>query len=130
LLSWLVSVTMRFEVNTMDMNRRKQLLETYKNRHPEMGVISFRCKATGEAFLGISKDTRADFNSTRVKLAANYYPNRRLLDLWNQNGEEGFECSVLKVLDYEDPRENHTDALEALREKCFLADPQAKKLWK
>lgn len=34
----------------MDMKRRKELVEIYKNRHPEMGVISYRCKETGEAF--------------------------------------------------------------------------------
>ena len=42
----------------MDTKRKKELLEAYKNRHPEMGVISYRCKETGEVFLGISKDTK------------------------------------------------------------------------
>jgi len=27
------------EVKTMDMKRKRELLEAYKNRHPEMGVI-------------------------------------------------------------------------------------------
>jgi len=27
----------------MDMNRKKQLMEDYKNRHPEMGIIAFKC---------------------------------------------------------------------------------------
>ncbi|MGB8454615.1 MAG: GIY-YIG nuclease family protein [Anaerocolumna sp.] len=76
----------------MDVNRKRELLEEYKNRRPEMGVISYRCKTTGESFLGISKDTRADFNSTSAKLAANYHPNKRLLELWNQYNEEGFEA--------------------------------------
>jgi hypothetical protein len=55
----------------MDIKRKKELLESYKNRHPEMGVISYCCKETGEIFLGISKDTKADFNSTNMKLSAN-----------------------------------------------------------
>ena len=41
----------------MDIKRKKELLEAYRNRHPEMGVISYRCKETGELFLGISNDT-------------------------------------------------------------------------
>ena len=28
----------------MDTKRKKELLQQWKNRHPEMGVISFRCK--------------------------------------------------------------------------------------
>lgn len=52
----------------MDTKRRKELVSEWKNRHPEMGVISFKCKATDESFLGISMDTKADYNSTRFKL--------------------------------------------------------------
>lgn len=47
----------------MDMNRKKQLMEDYKNRHPEMGIIAFKCRETGEIFLGTSKDTKADYNT-------------------------------------------------------------------
>lgn len=114
----------------MDMIRKKQLLEEYKNRKPEMGVISFRCSATGETFLGISKDTKADFNSTRCKLKANWHPNKRLLALWNQYGENGFELSVLKVLKYEDPGADHTDKLEELCEQCLKADSGARRIWR
>lgn len=57
----------------MEINRRKELLELYKNRRPEMGVISYRCKETGEVFLGISTDTKASFNSTNMKLSINWH---------------------------------------------------------
>ena len=50
----------------MDTKRKKELLQQWKNRHPEMGVISFRCKKTGESFLGISKDTKADLCAGRL----------------------------------------------------------------
>ncbi|HHW66555.1 MAG: hypothetical protein PWP07_1385 [Epulopiscium sp.] len=114
----------------MDSIRKKELLELYKNRHPEMGVISYRCKETGEAFLGISTDTKADFNSNNVRLNARMHPNKRLQELWNQYGPEGFEQSVIKVLKYEDPKEDHTEKLEKLREQCFAADPNARRIWK
>ncbi len=114
----------------MDMKRKKELLEVYKNRYPEMGVISYRCRETGEVFLGISKDTKADFNSNNVKLEANWHPNKRMLELWTMYGLEGFELSVIKVLKYDDPREDHTAKLEALREQCFADDPNATKIWR
>lgn len=114
----------------MDIKRKKELLEAYKNRHPEMGVISYRCKETGEVFLGISKDTKADFNSTNVKLAANWHPNKQLQQLWNKYGREGFELSVIKVLKYDDPNEDHTAKLEGLREQCLSEDSNARRIWR
>lgn len=110
--------------------RRKELLEEWKNRRPEMGVISFRCKQTGESFLGISTDTKADHNSNSFKLLMGNHPNKRMQELWNIYGEEGFEYTVLKVLKYEDPKEDHTNELEELRQLCILADPQASKIWR
>lgn len=114
----------------MDIKRKKQLLEEYKNRRPEMGVISYRCIATNESFLGISKDTKADFNSTSTKLAANYHPNKRLQELWNQYGMEGFELFVVKTLKYENPDDDHTVELEALREQCLAQDKHARRIWR
>lgn len=114
----------------METNRKKQLLEEYKNRHPEKGVISFHCKATGETFLGISKDTRADLNSNRFKMSAGGHPNKRMQELWNQYGENSFEVTVPKILKYEDPTENHTGKLQELYEQCLAAYPEAKKIWR
>ena len=114
----------------MDIKRKKELLEAYKNRHPEMGVISYCCKETGEVFLGISKDTKADFNGTNMKLSANWHPNKQLQKLWNKYGPKGFELSVIKVLKYDDPHGDHTAKLESLREQCLATDPNARRLWR
>ena len=50
--AWIVSVDFLYydndEVMKMDMKRKKELLYEWKNRHPEMGVISIRCKITGD----------------------------------------------------------------------------------
>ena len=80
--------------------------------------------------MGISKDTKADFNSNRFKLSGGMHPNKRLAELWNQFGEEGFELSVVKILKYENPDDDHTDELEKLREQCFITDTKARKIWK
>ena len=39
---------------------------------------------------------------------------------------KGFELSVIKVLKYDDPHEDHTAKLESLREQCLAADPNAR----
>lgn len=114
----------------MDKAQKKALTEEWKNRRPEMGVISLRCKETGETFLGPAKDTKAGFNSLRTKLSGGIHPNKRLMELWNQYGEAGFELSVAAVLEYEDPLEDHTEELETLRDLCLAENPQAVKIWK
>lgn len=114
----------------MDKKTRKELVSEWKTRHPEMGVISFRCKETGEVFLGISTDTKADYNSNRFKLLMGGHPNRQMQALWNAYGEECFEYAVLKLLEYDDPQEDHTDELLAIREKCLSENPNAMLIWK
>ena len=112
----------------MNRERRMQLLQEYKNRHPEMGVIAFCCKETGEAFLGISTDIRASFNGIRVRLESNFHLDKVLQERWNRYGKEGFEEAVVKLLEYENPQEDHTEELEKLLEECLAANPQAKKI--
>ena len=114
----------------MDAKRKKELLEAYQNRRPDMGVISLRCTATGESFLGISKDIPAGFNSVCFKLSSGGYPNRRLQSLWNQYGEAGFERAVLRTLQYDDPHKDHMPELEKLLSLGLAGDPQAALLWK
>lgn len=114
----------------MNTQRKKLLLQKYKDRKPEMGVISFCCEETGESFLGISTDTRADLNSIRVKLSSDFHPNKRLLALWKEYGETGFKVTVLRTLKYEDASADHTGELEELRQECMSKDPKARKIWK
>ena len=101
------------------MKRKKQLLEEYKNRKPEMGIISFFCISTGEKFLCISKDTKADINSNRFKLSINRHANNHMQELWNQFGEINFEISVILVLKYEDPNADYTEKLEEMLKQCL-----------
>lgn len=114
----------------MDKTQKKALVEEWKNRRPEMGVISLRCEATGEVFLGASKDTKAGFNGLRAKLSGGVHPNKHLTALWKEYGEAGFTFSTAAVLEYEDPQEDHTEELETLLELCLTEQPEAVKIWK
>lgn len=40
----------------MQTDRRKELRDAYKSRRPDMGVVELRCTATGQHFLGITRD--------------------------------------------------------------------------
>lgn len=114
------------EVKAVEIKRRKELLSAYKNRHPEMGVISFQCRTTGEAFLTVASDTTARPNRVRFQLSAGQCPNKRLQELWTRYGEDDFEFGVVKTLEYDDPMEDHTEELETLYELCLIENPQGK----
>ena len=75
----------------MDIKKKRELLEAWENRHPEMGVISFRCSATDETFLATATDIPAKFNRIRFQLSAGNCPNKRLQELWEQYGEDAFD---------------------------------------
>ncbi|MEL7622990.1 MAG: GIY-YIG nuclease family protein [Clostridiales bacterium] len=113
----------------MDLKRKKQLIKEYENRKPEMGIISFCCGITKETFLDISKDTKADFNSNRFKLMANWHPNKRLQELWNRYHENNFQLSVIQILKYEDPKADHTEELENLLMQCLGSNSNARRIW-
>lgn len=112
----------------MDKQSKKAKIQEYRNRKPEMGVVSLKHRASGRSFLGISKDTKADINSNVFQLRGNTHPNKELQALWQESGKEGFEIQVLKVLKYEDPQKDHTKELEKLRDQLLLEDEKAQKI--
>ena len=114
----------------MNTEEKKALMEAYKNRHPEMGVISLHCVATGESFLAHAQDTTASLNSICWKLENGYHPNRILLGRWKQYKRDGFVCSVLKRLDYDDPQKDQRAKLQTLLADCLAADANASMIWK
>ena len=111
----------------MDRERRRELTEAYKNRHPQMGVIEVRCKATGDVFYAPARDTKAAINGARFQLELGSHRNRELMRLWKEHGPESFEFGVARELKYDDPAEDHSGELEELLEQC-LAEPGASKL--
>lgn len=93
-----------------------------------MGVIAMTCTATGDSFLAVSQDISRAFNRYTFQLGANLHPNKKLQKLWNQYGGSGFDCSVVKLLDYEDGETNLKRKLDQLLESCMQSTPGADKL--
>lgn len=105
----------------MDDKRKKQLLWEYKNRKPEMGIISVYCVPANKRFLEPSRDTKADINSNSFQLSLGSHPNKELQKLWQEYGAENFEIGVFEVLPYDEKEENkdYTSDMEQLLERCF-----------
>lgn len=114
----------------MDKDRKKQLIEEYKNRKPNMGIISFKNIDTNIEFVGIAKDTKADINSVVIRLKTSWFNNDELQKLWNLHGEEGFNITVVKELKYDNPNDDQTKKLEKLLIDYLEENKGAKRLWK
>lgn len=115
----------------MDIRRKKQLIEEYKNRKPEMGILCFKFKAGEEIFLTASKDIRADINSNRFKMQLGNHPNKDMQKLWQAGGGlEGVEIFVMKEYAYKNSDDDHTDKLEALLTEYLAAHEGARRVWR
>jgi hypothetical protein len=115
----------------MDENKKKLLLLKYKYRKPEMGIIYYKCISTGDIFIGISKDTKADINSSSFKLRGKLHPNQILQKMWNDNGMDNFEIGVLEVLPYDKKdkdKDDYTKELESLYERKLRSFPSARRI--
>jgi hypothetical protein len=112
----------------MDKEKKKELLSDWKERHPEMGVVSVTCAATGECFYDTAKDTGTWFNRHRFQLEGGLHRNKRLQELWNLYGEPGFAFSVVSTLEYEKLEDVDTNDLKELLALCLMEAPEARKL--
>lgn len=114
----------------MNPERKKELLEEYRNRKPEMGIIAIKCKDTNDLFLDKSKDTNVAFNGIICRLNSSWHPNKRLQELWNIYGENGFDYYIERRLKYDNPLEDQSKKLEELLEKSLEENKGAIRLWK
>lgn len=69
-------------------------------------------------------------NSTRFQMEADNHPNKALQLLWKRYGTAGFQCTVLKVLDYDDPDEDYSVILEEMRQAYLNVNSKNHKLWR
>lgn len=106
----------------MNAERKKELREQYKTRHPDMGVVCWRCG--DQIWVMISRDAKADYNSTSFQLKLGTWPNREMQLAFSQRSDE-FEWSLAKKLDYEDPSDDYSDDLQLLLMELMDEHPEA-----
>lgn len=113
---------MKFGDN-MEDQRKKELKERYKNRHPDMGIVCWKCK--DHRWISISRDVNADFNSTSFQLKLGSWPNIELQTEYSKN-PDGFEWSVEKQLEYKELTDDLNDDLELMLLEYLEEFPDAK----
>lgn len=112
----------------MENKTKQEVRQDYKNRNPEMGILSFYCIQTNESFLGISKDIEVGFNSSKFQLSNSMHTNEKLQKLYDLYGEPGFEYRVISKLDVVDLTKCYDQDLKELLDVCLMEIPNSMKL--
>ena len=102
----------------MNMDRKKELKEEYKNYRPEMGLFVIRHIETGKAFLEATNNIKGKINSDVFQLnMETFMRNRDLNKDWKRFGKDAFEVVVLEKLEYDEDDQggkDYSDELEML----------------
>lgn len=109
----------------MDKEQKKALRTQYDERKPDMGIV---CWQRGDdMWIAISRDVKADYNSSLFQLRLGSWPNRELQKAFTED-PDAFQWSILKKLDYEDRDEDHSEELELLYLLCLEEYPHARQM--
>lgn len=85
----------------MDKQSRREAIRQYKERAPEVGIFALRCSATGQAWVGVSRNLGQQQNRLFFGLRLGGHPNREVQAAWNTHGAEAFRLETLELIDPE-----------------------------
>lgn len=98
-------------------NRRKELIEQYKQMKPDMGIFWICSQATNKCFIETSQNLKGKMNSTLFQLNAGSHPIQELQREWTASGADQFNIEILELLKYDkdETKTDYTEELEILR---------------
>ena len=98
-------------------NRRKELLEQFKQMKPDMGIFRIRLKDSNKCFIETSHHLKGIMNRTRFQLDAGSHPNKELQQAWKAYGPDRFDIEVLELLPYakDESKIDYTEELAILK---------------
>ncbi len=87
----------------MDKSNRREAIRQYKERKVPVGIFALRCLASGQAWVGASRNLDGQRNSSMFGLRLGSHRNKDLQAAWNAaGGEPGFEFVILEQLEDEE----------------------------
>ncbi|MCC6919246.1 MAG: GIY-YIG nuclease family protein [Alphaproteobacteria bacterium] len=106
---------------------RKAAIAAYKERKPVPAIYVVRCLATGEEWIGESRNIDTQQNGIWFALRQGAHLNRDAQAAWNKYGPDGFAFEVVERL----PEEENPQFLRAelkARAAFWLKERSARKL--
>jgi hypothetical protein len=82
----------------MDRLSRRDAIRDYKERKVSWGIYAVRCVATGESWVGKSRNLEQQRNGVWFSLRQGGHPNPSLRAAWSEQGEPAFAFEVLETL--------------------------------
>lgn len=111
----------------MDKQRRREILQAYKERKAPLGVFAVRCAASGEAWVSASKHLEAQQRSLWNSLRFGSHMNKAMQAAWTQHGEASMSYEVLEEIDAPELTPLGLADLLKARERHWIAALGAKK---
>jgi hypothetical protein len=111
----------------MDKQARKAAVAAYKEQKPGCGVFAVICGATGEVWVGQSRNLDAQQNGLWFALRHGGSPYRSLQAAWNRHGADEFRFEELERLREDFPALSLSDELKR-RQSIWTARLQASAL--
>ena len=87
----------------MDRKRRKELQQAYVDRKQPIGVFALRNLASGEVWVGTSRNLDVQKNGLWARLAGGISANADVLASWKTFGEAAFSYEILEHIEETDP---------------------------
>jgi hypothetical protein len=86
-------------MNLLLRDRAGQVVRDYKERKVSQGIFAVRCAATGETWVGKSRNLDQQQNRIWFGLRAGGYINPVVQAAWKANGEGAFTFEVLEMIE-------------------------------
>ena len=86
----------------MEKQSRREAVRAYKDRKIPQGIFAVRCAASGEVWVGASRNLDQQQNGIWFSLKLGSHPNRALQAAWAAHGASAFTFEVVEVLKTED----------------------------
>ncbi|MBN7772117.1 GIY-YIG nuclease family protein [Clostridium aminobutyricum] len=80
----------------MDKNRRKELVEQYKQIKIYMGIFQIKNEKNGKIYIGTCSNLKNRWLTLRGQLEIGRFANAELQKEWKQQGPEVFDYEVLE----------------------------------
>ncbi len=108
----------------MDKNRKKELLEQYKQMQAPMGIMIVRSKSTNKCYLQATQNLKAAENGLMVRLLNGMHHFKELQKAWMENGADDFIIEMYEELPHaelsnlETEDKDYSGELEVLMAMC------------
>lgn len=101
------------------MNRKKELVQQYKEMKTEAGIYQIKNKINQKIYIEATRNVKT-IEGKKFQLTMGSHINRMLQQEWNEHGEDAFEFEVLEILKQKETGYfDVKDELKKLEEKWF-----------